>query len=50
MKIACPEEIAYRSGWIGAEDVARVAASLKNNGYAAYLQRLLTDRVLPPTA
>ena len=50
LKIACPEEIAYRSGWIGAEDVARVAASLKNNGYGAYLQRLLTDRVLPPTA
>ena len=50
LKIACPEEIAYRSGWIGAEDVARVAASLKNSGYGAYLQQLLTDRVLPPTA
>jgi glucose-1-phosphate thymidylyltransferase len=50
LKIACPEEIAYRSGWIGAEQVARVAASLKNTGYGDYLQRLLTERLLPPTA
>jgi glucose-1-phosphate thymidylyltransferase len=50
LKIACPEEIAYRSGWIGGEDVARVAASLKNSGYGDYLRRLLTDRLLPPTA
>jgi glucose-1-phosphate thymidylyltransferase len=50
LKIACPEEIAYRSGWIGGEDVARVAASLKNTGYGDYLQRLLTERLLPPTA
>ncbi|HWY73214.1 MAG TPA: glucose-1-phosphate thymidylyltransferase RfbA [Burkholderiaceae bacterium] len=50
LKVACPEEIAYRSGWIGGEDVARVAASLKNTGYGDYLQRLLTERLLPPTA
>jgi glucose-1-phosphate thymidylyltransferase len=50
LKIACPEEIAYRSGWIGAQDVERVAASLKNTGYGEYLRRLLTDRLLPPTA
>jgi glucose-1-phosphate thymidylyltransferase len=50
LKIACPEEIAYRSDWIGAQDVARVAASLKNTGYGDYLQRLLTERLLPPTA
>ena len=50
LKIACPEEIAYRSGWIGAEDVARAAALLKSSAYGEYLQRLLTDRVLPPTA
>ena len=50
LKIACPEEIAFRSGWIGGEDVARVAASLKNTGYGNYLQRLLTERLLPPTA
>jgi glucose-1-phosphate thymidylyltransferase len=49
LKIACPEEIAYRSGWIGAEDVARLAGSLKNTGYGDYLQRLLTERLQPPT-
>ena len=49
LKIACPEEIAYRNGWISGEDVARLAASLKNSGYGDYLQRLLTDRLLPPT-
>jgi glucose-1-phosphate thymidylyltransferase len=49
LKIACPEEIAYRSGWIGAQDVERVAASLKNTGYGEYLTRLLTDRLFPPT-
>jgi glucose-1-phosphate thymidylyltransferase len=50
LKIACPEEIAYRSGWIGARDVERVAVSLKNTGYGEYLRQLLTDRLLPPTA
>jgi glucose-1-phosphate thymidylyltransferase len=50
LKIACPEEIAWRSGWIGAEDVARIAAALKSSGYGDYLQRLLTDRLLPRTA
>ena len=49
LKIACPEEIAYRSGWIGAEQIARVAASLKKTGYGDYLQRLLSERLLPPT-
>jgi len=49
LKIACPEEIAFRSGWIGRDDVARIAASLKNTDYGRYLERLLTERVLPPT-
>ena len=49
LKIACPEEIAFRRGWIGGEDVARMAASLKNTDYGRYLDRLLTERVLPPT-
>jgi glucose-1-phosphate thymidylyltransferase len=49
LKIACPEEIAFRSGWIGSEDVARMAASLKNTEYGRYLERLLTERVLPRT-
>jgi glucose-1-phosphate thymidylyltransferase len=40
LKIACPEEIAYRAGWISADDVERAAAGL-NNGYGEYLRGLL---------
>jgi glucose-1-phosphate thymidylyltransferase len=45
LMVACPEEIAYRSGYITAEDVERVAAAMKNNGYGAYLLQLLKERV-----
>lgn len=45
LMVACPEEIAYRSGYITAEDIERVAASMKNNGYGAYLLQLLKERV-----
>lgn len=41
LKIACPEEIAYRKEWISASDVERIAASMHNNGYGAYLNQLL---------
>ncbi len=50
LKIACPEEIAYRFGWISAEDVARIAEPLKKNGYGQYLLRMLSEKVLPATA
>jgi glucose-1-phosphate thymidylyltransferase len=50
LKIACPEEIAYRSGWISAQDVARIAEPLKKNGYGQYLLRMLSEQVLPATA
>ena len=46
LKVACPEEIAYRQGWISAEDVLRVAAPLKKNGYGQYLERMLVDRTV----
>jgi glucose-1-phosphate thymidylyltransferase len=49
LKIACPEEIAYRSGWIDAQGLARIAALLKNTGYGDYLLRLLNERLQPPT-
>jgi glucose-1-phosphate thymidylyltransferase len=47
LKIACPEEIAYRAGWIGAADVRRIAEPLGKNGYGRYLLRMLDEPVLP---
>ena len=44
MKIACPEEIAWRSGWIDDAQLERLAAPLKKSGYGDYLARLLTQR------
>ncbi|MBA2671089.1 MAG: glucose-1-phosphate thymidylyltransferase, partial [Gemmatimonadetes bacterium] len=41
LKIACPEEVAYRSGWISAEELARLAEPLSRNGYGQYLLTLL---------
>ena len=41
LKIACPEEISFRSGWITADQVEQLAASLQNNGYGEYLLSLL---------
>jgi glucose-1-phosphate thymidylyltransferase len=41
LKIACPEEIAYHEGWIGADDVLRLAAPLRKNAYGQYLLGLL---------
>ena len=45
LKISCPEEIAWRKGWIDAEQVRRLAAPLVKNEYGQYLLRMLTDRV-----
>jgi glucose-1-phosphate thymidylyltransferase len=45
LKVACPEEIAYARGWIGAEQVARLAEPLKKNGYGQYLLSLLRQQV-----
>ena len=42
LQIACPEEIAYGSGWITAEQMARLAEPLKKNDYGRYLLDLLT--------
>ena len=41
LKIACPEEIAYRMGYIDAEQVQRLAAPMRNNGYGQYLLTLV---------
>lgn len=45
LKVACPEEIAFRQGWISPEDLQRLAAPLSKSGYGLYLQRLLTQTV-----
>ncbi|MDD2608890.1 MAG: glucose-1-phosphate thymidylyltransferase RfbA [Giesbergeria sp.] len=45
LKIACPEEIAWRAGWIDDARLEQLAAPLAKNGYGQYLQRLLIERV-----
>ncbi|QRX81004.1 glucose-1-phosphate thymidylyltransferase RfbA [Glaciimonas sp. PAMC28666] len=45
LKVACPEEIAFRKGYISAEQLETLAQPLKKNGYGQYLLRLLTDKV-----
>ena len=45
LKIACPEEIAYRMGYIDAARLERLAADMKKNAYGEYLLGLLKDRV-----
>ena len=43
LKIACPEEIAYRLGFIDAAQLERLAEPLAKSGYGEYLRRVLTD-------
>lgn len=43
LKIACPEEIAYRMGYIGEAQLARLAEPLSNTGYGRYLLQLLEE-------
>jgi glucose-1-phosphate thymidylyltransferase len=50
LKVACPEEIAYRLSWISAEDLMRLAEPLKKNSYGRYLYQILNERILPSTA
>jgi len=47
LKIACPEEIAYRMGYIDAEQVTRLAHPLLKTTYGQYLLRLLQDPSYP---
>jgi glucose-1-phosphate thymidylyltransferase len=45
LKVACPEEIAWRQGWINDMQLEALAAPLAKSGYGAYLQGLLRERV-----
>ncbi len=43
LMVACPEEIAYRQGWISFDHVLRLAAPLKKNAYGQYLEKMLGE-------
>jgi len=45
LKIACPEEIAYRQGYITAEQVAKLAEPLQKNAYGQYLLNMLNEQI-----
>lgn len=45
LKVACPEEVAYRAGWIDAGDLEQLARHLCKNSYGRYLLHILEDRV-----
>lgn len=44
LMVACPEEIAYRQGWIDAEKVLSLASPLKKNAYGQYLEKILMEK------
>jgi glucose-1-phosphate thymidylyltransferase len=45
LKVACPEEIAFRSGWISAEQLLKLAQPMLKNGYGQYLLKVVNDRI-----
>jgi glucose-1-phosphate thymidylyltransferase len=45
LMVACPEEIAYRNGYITATQVEQIASAMKNSSYGAYLLQLLKEKV-----
>lgn len=44
LMVACPEEIAYRQGWIDGEQVLNLAMPLKKNAYGQYLEKILSEK------
>ena len=45
LKVACPEEVAFRNGWIDAAQLEQLAAPLLKNGYGQYLLQVLNEKV-----
>ena len=45
LMVACPEEIAYRSGYMSAEELEKIGTRMRNSSYGAYLLQLLRERV-----
>jgi glucose-1-phosphate thymidylyltransferase len=48
LKIACPEEIAFRMGWIGSAELEALAIDYKGSGYGRYLENILTETAVHP--
>jgi glucose-1-phosphate thymidylyltransferase len=46
LKVACPEEIAFRAGWISAEDLNKLAQPMLKNGYGQYLLKIVNDTTI----
>ena len=44
LRVACPEEIGWRNGWIGRDDLLRQAEALAKNPYGAYLRQVAEER------
>jgi glucose-1-phosphate thymidylyltransferase len=47
LKVACPEEIAYKMGFIGAQDVMRIADGMRASEYSQYLRQLIEEDDAP---
>jgi len=45
LKVACPEELAYRQGWIDAGQLQSLGQAMAKNGYGQYLLRLVKEKV-----
>ena len=45
LKVACPEELAYRQGWIDAQQLEKLGTAVAKNGYGQYLLRIVKEKV-----
>ena len=45
LKVNCPEEVAFRNGWLSADKLREIAQPLLKSGYGAYLLKLINERV-----